>query len=80
MSVLSIRHAAAKMPQSEVEFGAGKPDAHCGICVFYLHDITACMKTQGHDIKPSDWCCMFADKLPAITYGGSQDGGTRLGD
>lgn len=47
-----------KKSKSEVNYGQGMPESHCGICEHFIEGSSACTKVRGV-IFASKWCKLF---------------------
>lgn len=45
-----------KRAKADVDYSAGMPESHCGICRYYSNE--SCEKVEGK-INPSFWCELF---------------------
>lgn len=55
----------AKATKHSVEYGRGKPNAHCGLCRHYQLP-SACAIVRG-SVRPQDWCNRFEVGVNART-------------
>jgi len=53
----------AKRYKDEVDYSAGMPQSHCGICKYYIgkENVGHCTKVYGM-IRASAWCRLFQKK------------------
>lgn len=56
-----IEQEAGKREKSSIGYSDGLPNAHCGLCVFFLPGHGKCKLVKG-DIRFDMWCRLFAKR------------------
>jgi hypothetical protein len=47
-----------KVAKATVDYGPGKPEAHCGICKYFIEKDGKCRRVIG-EVEADMWCKLF---------------------